>query len=55
MINKTILNIIFIITIVGCCLLLIPDLNNMPFTRDWVLLLAIEFFAQLLFNNITKK
>ena len=47
-------NSIFGTAIIGCILLIIPDLNNVTLTKDWLLLLIIEFCAQFIFNNITK-
>jgi len=48
-------NIVFLIIIIDCSYLLYIDAYKTPTVGDWVLMLVLEFCAQFLFNNLTKK
>ena len=55
MTEKGLQDIIFIIIIIDCCLILYGDFKNTPTTKDWLVLLILEFCAQFLFKNLTNK
>ena len=55
MTEKGFQNIIFLIIITDCSWLLYLDSHKAPVVVDWVLMLILEFCAQFLFNNLTKK